>query len=309
MKPRKSSVASYIMAVMLMGGMVSVYADLLVQEWEPVADGMVVDVGPEVGSPRDGIADYVSDASSMSVNINDLHESRGITEFVLGSITPQSVRSASLVLIPIGKSWWQSATSIAFQLYRFNGDGALSVDDFYQGDLITQFDVPIYFPAGQPFRVDVTDALRNMADINSVAFKIRRNPEDTIGSVNFGSLDYPPGTTLVVTYSDCIENHPRSTLTSIGGGQSRPVNATLETVITGHITTEKGLTSRKRDSLNLCRGTEADYIVTTSVGSAVCTLNGADAALSGVLQEGDILSCNNEPQGGDTDTFSVSASD
>ena len=98
---------------------------------------------------------------------------------------------------------------------------------------------------------------------------------------------------------------PVSQITTIGGGQSPAVNATLQTTFTGYLTTTTGLTSGGKNSVKVCPDTTVDYETTASVGTALCTINGVAVANTGSVSIGDKLVCTNKPDGGDTDRFSV----
>ena len=103
----------------------------------------------------------------------------------------------------------------------------------------------------------------------------------------------------------CINSYPVKQVTTVGGGQSAAINATVQTTFTGYITTEAGLTSGGKNAVKVCSGTTVDYETTSSVGTALCRINGVASAASGTIFIGDKLICTNKPDGSDTDRFSI----
>ena len=103
----------------------------------------------------------------------------------------------------------------------------------------------------------------------------------------------------------CINSYPVKQMTTVGGGQSPSVNSTVQTTFTGHITTEAGLTFGSKNAVKVCSGTTVDYETISSVGTALCHINGVAVANTGSMSFGDKLICTNKPDGSDTDRFSV----
>ena len=103
----------------------------------------------------------------------------------------------------------------------------------------------------------------------------------------------------------CELDHPKESVTTTGGGQSATVNATVQTTFNGHITTTAGLTSGGKNSVKICPDTIVDYETTSSVGTALCRINGVAVANTGSVAIGDKLICTNKPDGSDTDRFSI----
>ena len=106
----------------------------------------------------------------------------------------------------------------------------------------------------------------------------------------------------------CDNNQVRQ-ITTTGGGQGTAANATVQTTFTGKITTEAGLTSGGKNSVKICPDTNVDYETTSTVGTALCRINGVAVANTGTLAIGDKLICTNKPDGSDTDRFSVKNGD
>lgn len=111
--------------------------------------------------------------------------------------------------------------------------------------------------------------------------------------------------TVIEPANICAINVPVKMITTSGGGQSTTVNSTVQTTFTGHITTETGLTSGGRNAVKICPGTTVDYETVSSVGTAICSINGVASAASGSMSIGDKLICTNKPDGSDTDRYSV----
>ena len=114
-----------------------------------------------------------------------------------------------------------------------------------------------------------------------------------------------PGGAIACTQFVCADLIPLSQVTTPGGGQSPTVNATLQTTLTGHLTTTTGLTSGGKNAVKICGGTTVDFETTSSTGAEHCTINGVAVATAGTLAIGDKLICTNKPDGSDTDRFSI----
>ncbi len=127
----------------------------------PVVDGFVIDVGPEVGSPRDGILDVVEIELGNTVSLTSFAEFQAVIEFDLGSIDPDNIQSAFLKITPIGVAFLPGTSSIPVELFGFSGDGSIRVDDFNAGSFITVFVVPVNPFIPKPMFLEVTEFLRS----------------------------------------------------------------------------------------------------------------------------------------------------
>lgn len=103
----------------------------------------------------------------------------------------------------------------------------------------------------------------------------------------------------------CEQTYPVISLITTGGGQSVAVNEQVQIKFSGQITTESGLTSGGKNTVTICPGTRVDYEVISTLGTAVCTLNGAPLQLTGRLGDGQQITCSNKPDGSDTDRFTI----
>ena len=103
----------------------------------------------------------------------------------------------------------------------------------------------------------------------------------------------------------CEETYPVISLVTTGGGQSAAVNDQVQLRFTGQITTEAGLTSGGKNTVTICPGTRVDYEVISTLGTAVCTLNGTPLQPTGQLGDGQQITCSNKPDGSDTDRFTI----
>ncbi len=168
------------------------------KELLPVADGMVMDNGAEVGGPPDGIPDYVEEELGLQVVHNSLTNHQAVIEFDLGTVEVGRIQRILLNVVPIGYAWQEGTIYIPIQLFGFAGDGSIQLDDFDAGSFITVFDVPIR--SREPIFFDVTDeVIEILLSQHSLAgFNLRTSVD--AGSVNFGSLEHEPSPTLIIEY-------------------------------------------------------------------------------------------------------------
>lgn len=162
-------------------------ASVVSRELLPAVDGLVID------RPRDGTTDFV-DEDNLQVTQNPFTEDRGVIEFELGPIGPDQIESALLKLVPIGAGGFTPIFTL--QLFGFSGDGAIKLEDFDVGSLITSFDVQALPLAGDPIFIDVTQFLQSLIQRNFAGFNLRMVTENS--SLNFGSIELGPPATLTV---------------------------------------------------------------------------------------------------------------
>lgn len=162
----------------------------------PVAGGWVIDHGPEVGSPRDGIPDDVEEEPvGNPIILTSLAETQVVLEFDLQSVDSSNVKMAFLKLVVIGLSFFPGTSSIPVEVYGFAGDGSIQLDDFNAGTLIAVFDVPTDSNDSKPIFVDVADFVRSQQP-GFVGFNFRTTLEGV--QVNLSSSNTQPPPLLVI---------------------------------------------------------------------------------------------------------------
>jgi len=162
---------------------------------QPTVDGSVRD-GVPFGA-KDGIPDSILDFSIVQVLDGPNFEDRGIIEFSLSNLS-QPIVNAQLVL-PVFAS--PGCLPFTIDVLGYAGDGTLTVSDWSQGSPLTSF----LYSGEQTVTVDVTSFI-NSAVAAGDAFagfnlQVAVPCVDLIGppSVAFGSLEFPPAASLIVT--------------------------------------------------------------------------------------------------------------
>jgi hypothetical protein len=164
--------------------------------FSPIAEGGVFD---EAAFPavRDGIPDVV--VSHLAIPVRNISGvlAHGVIEFDRHSLDAAHIEQAFLDITPRGMVRPLGALGVTIDLYGFEGDGALGLNDFITGSLITTFTIPssMVLPASAPISIDVTAFIRLDHDIHG--FNLRVNPAST-GAVDFGSGNFPPDAVLRV---------------------------------------------------------------------------------------------------------------
>lgn len=97
----------------------------------------------------------------------------------------------------------------------------------------------------------------------------------------------------------CVDQTPIVMLTSFGAGQDATVNATLVTTFVGHIIKSTA------GSLNICPASRLEFRANSTVGQAICKINGVVVGAKGYLKPHDRLVCSNQPEGRDIDRFRI----
>ena len=104
----------------------------------------------------------------------------------------------------------------------------------------------------------------------------------------------------------CVDAVPVVSITAEGGGQSPAVDATMTVTFVGNILTPTGGNS----ILAVCKGTNIEYTVNSTVGTPVCKLDGIPMASSGFIgvdTNKQRFVCTNTPEGADNDSFLIKA--
>lgn len=129
----------------------------------PVLEGWVIDVGAQVGSPRDGAPDLIENpADNLSFHRGTLSEARVIVEFAPRAIDPDDLGSATLSFSAHVASYFLGMAAVPIALYGYVGNGSLDLNDFNAGTLIARLQVPVTQTAvAFPYEVDVTDVVRS----------------------------------------------------------------------------------------------------------------------------------------------------
>ena len=104
---------------------------------------------------------------------------------------------------------------------------------------------------------------------------------------------------VTIDADTCTTQNPMVMLTSLGAGQDAAVNRTLITTFVGYIL--KSTSS----ALTICPGSRLEFRTQSTVGPAICRLNGLYVGDKGILKPRDRLTCSNLPQGGDIDRFFI----
>ena len=148
----------------------------------PAVDGDIYD--GLVFGPKDGIGDLVSGAAPTMVIENtdrqvNPYERRVVIEYDLSKIVGNVVAAKIRFIAQIGTGF----TPRPFEVYSFAGDGALTTEDFADGELSTSFD----FTGNLQLDVDVTAAVQKHVAANDgyVGLSLR---------CVLGSNDDPPPT-------------------------------------------------------------------------------------------------------------------
>lgn len=152
-----------------------------------------------------------------------------------------------------------------------------------------------------PFRTAILpDTFRNLSSIQFVS-----DISAGVGGYDLDTIVVNGLTTENIHPTVCEQTYPVISLVTTGGGQSAAVDGQVQAKFTGQITTESGLTSGGKNTVTICPGTRVDYDVTSTLGTAVCTLNGETIQTTGRLGDGQQIICSNKPDGSDTDRFTI----
>jgi hypothetical protein len=92
----------------------------------------------------------------------------------------------SLTVTVVGGVWMPNATVHSVELFGYEGDGALRLDDFGAGSLLSTSTIPVPIRV-QSIAFDVTDFVRGKTGF--VGFNLRLD-SPLGGQLNYGSLEY-----------------------------------------------------------------------------------------------------------------------
>lgn len=167
--------------------------------------------------PKDGVPDNIISGVIIQVLDVPLFEDRSIIEFYLPSLS-QPITNAQLTLNVFGS---MGPYPFTVDVFTYAGDGLLLLSDFDAGSLFTSFAY-----SGEPVvNLDVTsfiDSLYTSGD-NYAGFNLQFAIPSTITLngpyVAFGSLEFPPTSTLTITSTSAPIPAPGAiVLGSIGVG-------------------------------------------------------------------------------------------
>lgn len=163
---------------------------------QTLSDGSILDQ-----FPFDGIPNVIDTVVSQVQLEGGQFDSRIVIDFDL-NVIPNSkhIQSATLVLMPLGKTIAEGDTSLPIEIRGFASNGVLQLNDFHLGGFVGVVDG---FPMepGVRERVNVTRFVRNLfeSDQKLVGFVLRTTGR---GGFIFGSLGYAHPPILVVRLVD-----------------------------------------------------------------------------------------------------------
>lgn len=164
------------------------------RELLPVADAPIFDQ-----SPFDGVGDALDENLLNTTFLNSgLLEIRPAIEFDLSNINPRRIESATLRIVNTSTGILPGTLTVPVEVFGYRGDGSIQTDDFSAGSLITTFD-SLATPDDVPIFVDVTAFVQSMHPANPriVGFTLRTSVHGA--QLNYGSLEFEPAPTLILT--------------------------------------------------------------------------------------------------------------
>jgi hypothetical protein len=163
---------------------------------QTLSDGSILDQ-----FPFDGIPNVIDSVVSQVGLEGGQFDSRVVIDFDLHVIPDSKViQSATLVLMPLGKTIAEGDTSLPIEIRGFASNGVLQLNDFHLGGFVSVVDGFPMVP-GVRERVDVTRFVRNLFASHQklIGFVLRTTGR---GGFIFGSLGYAHPATLVVRLVD-----------------------------------------------------------------------------------------------------------
>jgi hypothetical protein len=173
------------------------FAQATTMQLSPIRAGYIADQ-----KPFDGLGDGIDETGLTFAGLTSgIGDFRATVEFDLGALQAhRRLRYATLLVTRSASAYLNGTTTIPIQLFSFEGEGTLQLEDFNRGRFVDVFEGFVQSPT--PIHIDVTRLVRHALrhDGRYLGFSLRTNVHGSEVVFGGAGLGYQP--TLVLTFQN-----------------------------------------------------------------------------------------------------------